>query len=135
MNHRATGIIFNNNKVLLCKAENDGFWSLPGSWVTLLESPEDALKKGIEKELNTEIRIDRLIWIVENYSNNKSYNELYFLITISSDSPVCWERNLFKVGKNGTKQIFKWQSLEELKDILLYPSFLHKFIDSLQKGK
>lgn len=131
--YRATGIAFNNNRVLLSKKEDDDFWYLPGSWVKLLESPEDALKRSPGKELDTEIQIDRLVWVVENYSNNKSYDELYFLVILPDNSSAYWEDKPFVVGTNGSKQIFKWHSLDELKEMPLYPAFLRTALRPIMK--
>ena len=36
-NYRVVGIAVNGNQVLLHRAENDDFWSLPGGRVELLE--------------------------------------------------------------------------------------------------
>lgn len=65
--YRVVGIALNGNRVLLHRAENDDFWTLPGGRVELLEPAHDVLKREMREELEIEIHVERLVWVVENF--------------------------------------------------------------------
>lgn len=54
-------VIFNENKVLLCKRKKgkhlEGFWEFPGGKVKTHESNKNALLREIREELNLEVQI------------------------------------------------------------------------------
>jgi ADP-ribose pyrophosphatase YjhB (NUDIX family) len=66
-NHRVAGIVLNGDRVLIHRAEIDDFWSLPGGRVSILESTADALEREMQEELDVEVDIKRLVWVVENF--------------------------------------------------------------------
>ncbi len=134
-NYRVVGIAVNGNRVLLHRAENDDFWSLPGGRVELLEPSVDALKREMREELGIEIHVERLIWVVEDFFeyDDKSYHELalYFLMTFPQDSHLYGKNEPFVGDEEGIKLLFKWHRLDELEEIPLYPTFLRKALNSI----
>ncbi|USG99651.1 NUDIX hydrolase [Thermococcus argininiproducens] len=138
-NYRVVGIIFNKNYVLLHRAEKDDFWALPGGRVELLEPSKDALKREMQEELNVEVRVDRLIWVVETFFKDGEtlFHEmgLYYLVELPKDCSLCRERQF--LGKEHLEEekeirlIFKWFSLDELEALPLYPGFLRKALKEL----
>lgn len=136
-NYRVVGVTLNNNQVLLHKSEKDFFWSLPGGRVEFLETASDALKREMREELNIEVKVKRLLWVVENFFEYdfKSYHELalYFLMLLPSGSNLYFQTESFEGKEEGLKLIFQWHKLDSLKYIELYPTFLHKSLISIPK--
>lgn len=66
-NFRAVGVAVYHDKVLLHQAEGDSFWSLPGGRVEFGEAAEQTLLREMREELDVEVEIVRLLWLVENF--------------------------------------------------------------------
>ena len=136
-NYRAVGVALNNNQVLLHKSEKDHFWSLPGGRVEFLETASDTLKREMQEELNIEVKVERLLWVVENFFeyDYKSYHELalYFLMFLPSGSNLYSQTEQFEGKDEGRKLIFQWHKLDALEHIELYPRFLHESLISIPK--
>ena len=123
------------NRVLLHRAEMDDFWSLPGGRGEMLEPSEETLKREMREELEVEISVDRLVWVVENFFeyDDKPYHELafYFLMTFTPDCHLRKKSEPFTGYDEGIELIFKWHQLDELDNIVLYPSFLREGLRSI----
>ena len=138
-NYRVVGIIFNKNYVLLHRAEKDNFWALPGGRVELLEPSKDALKREMQEELGVEVRVDKLIWIVETFFKDGGtlFHEmgLYYLVELPKNCSLYRKRQF--LGKERLEEekeirlIFEWFSLNELEALPLYPRFLRKALRDL----
>ncbi len=133
--YRVVGIVMDNQRVLLHRAEPDDFWSLPGGRGELLEVSQNTLKREMREELGVEIQVERLLWVVENFfeHNAQSHHELglYFLMSFPSRSPLYTESKAFAGDEQGLKLIFKWHPLDALEDVLLYPAFLRQALTSI----
>ena len=60
----ATLICINNNKILLVKRAFEpakGCWSLPGGFIELQETPEDAAKRELKEETNLNGKVIKLL--------------------------------------------------------------------------
>jgi ADP-ribose pyrophosphatase YjhB (NUDIX family) len=126
-NYRVVGTAIDGDRVLLHKAEDEDFWTLPGGRGELLEPARETLEREMREELDVEIRVGRLVWVVENFFvyDGKSYHELalYFLMTFSEKSYVR-ELTEFPGKDNNIRLTFKWHQLDGLGSIAFYPSFL-----------
>ena len=104
----------------------------------MLEPAEETLKREMQEELEVEIRVDRLVWVVENFFeyDDKPYHELafYFLMTLPPDCQILRKTKPFTGYDGNIKLIFKWYQLDELENIVLYPSFLKKGLGSIPKA-
>ena len=65
--YRVAGIALNRNQVLIHQLEGKNYWSLPGGRGEILENSIETLKREIREELEAEINVGRLLWIVENF--------------------------------------------------------------------
>ncbi|MFB8790036.1 MAG: NUDIX hydrolase [Potamolinea sp.] len=134
-NYRAVAVIINNNQVLIHQYLKDGFWALPGGRVELMEPAHETIKREMQEELGIDVRVERLLWIVENFYdyNNKSFHEvaLYFLISTHCDAIFYGEKESFRGIEKDKNIIFKWHEIEALEDIELYPKFLQKSLKYL----
>lgn len=134
-NFRAVGIILDGDRVLLHRGESDDFWTLPGGRCELMESAQDAIQRETREELSVEVRVERLVWVVENFFEytGKRWHELalYFLITLPPGSPLYAKNEPFLGDEGGITLIFQWYRLAELGGLRLLPSFLREGLKSL----
>ncbi len=131
--YRVVGVAIDNNRVLAEQVEGQDFWFLPGGRGELGEPARETLKREMREELNTEIRVVRLLWVVENFftgdslmmQNNLDYHELglYFLMEFTRDSPIPG-LDEFAAEDDGFKITFKWHNLDKIGSTMIYPSFL-----------
>jgi ADP-ribose pyrophosphatase YjhB (NUDIX family) len=91
-NYRIAGVIIHDGKVLLQKPVKDGFWFLPGGRAELQETADETLKREMREEMHTDITVERLLWVVENFfeHGDKAFHELglYFLMSFPKDSAM-----------------------------------------------
>jgi len=136
-NFRTVGIALDGDRILIHKALKDDFWALPGGRVEMLESAEDALKREMYEELEVEVQVERLVWIVENFFelDGKSYHELafYFLMTFPPGCHLYKNDEPFLIDDGGVKFAFEWHLLGNLEHIRLYPTFLKSGLNSIPK--
>lgn len=127
-NFRAVGVALHDGKVLLHRAEKDPFWALPGGRVELLEVAADTLRREMQEELGTDVHVERLLWVVENFFHygTRSYHELafYFLMSFPPDSDLPGRREPFGGHEGGLYLIFQWFDVDRLDEVVLLPSFL-----------
>lgn len=137
-NYRIAGVAIYDGKVFLQKPVEDGFWFLPGGRAELQETAEETLKREMSEELHTDITVERLLWVVENFFEHggKAYHELglYFLMSFPQDAPVLYADHPFFVEEASNEFIFQWHTLDSLKELPLYPSFLQTALQELPHG-
>ena len=66
---RVCGIIINDGKILLEEYSKDSF-CLPGGYVNLGESSEDAIQRELKEELEIDFNIDSFLGVIENFFTN-----------------------------------------------------------------
>lgn len=137
-NYRVVGVMLHKGHVLLQRAESDNFWCLPGGRVELLEPSKDALMREMREELGAEPRVERLVWLVENFFDHDGVSchelSLYYLMTFPEDSYLYSKAGPFERSEEGCKLIFKWHRLDELDRATLYPAFLRKSLGSIPES-
>lgn len=66
--------------------EFKGYWEFPGGKIEVGETPQQALVREIQEELDTEIEVQELVDTVEyNYPNFHLVMHCYFCIVVSGD--------------------------------------------------
>jgi len=137
-NYRVVGIALHAGRVLLHCAETDDFWTLPGGRGEMHEPAAHTLVREMREELKTEITIERLVWVVENFFDydSKHYHELvfYFLMSSPPDSPLYNHGASFHGYDGNLHLIFEWQPLIALEHLSLYPAFLIRGLPNLPSG-
>lgn len=87
---RAAAVIFDGTRVLLHRAENDAFWSLPGGRVEGGEVAATTVVREMQEELSESVSCGELLWVVENFFSygGKPYQELglYFRVHLAAPS-------------------------------------------------
>ncbi len=66
-NLRVAAVAVERDRVLLNRAEGEGIWYLPGGRVELMEASREAVKRELREELGVDVRVGRLLWVVENF--------------------------------------------------------------------
>lgn len=84
-NYRVAGIWIENGHVLIHRFVNDNHWSLPGGRVSITEESKTSLKREFLEELNVNIEVERLIWVLENFFNyeGKDFHEIGYITLLN----------------------------------------------------
>ena len=89
---RVAGLAVDGARVLLHHAAFEDFWTFPGGRAELGEPLAEGLRREMREELETEVTVERLLWVVENFFtyDGKAYHELgfYFLMTLPPGSSL-----------------------------------------------
>jgi len=129
-NFRVAGVVFDptGERVLIHRATNEPFWTMPGGRVELMEPAAVALKREMQEELDVDVQIERLLWVVENFFpyEGKDWHEIafYFLTSFPPASPLYHHRDTFTGDEEGTPLVFQWHDLDAISKVNLLPSFL-----------
>lgn len=128
-NYRVAGVALHDKQVLLNRFEGQHYWFLPGGRVEMGETSIEALRREMLEELQEEVQVGRLLWIVESFFGGveeKNYHELafYYVMDFPSESAVYRAQESILARDGQTQLTFEWFSLGELEKIILYPSFL-----------
>lgn len=101
----------------------------------MLESALDAIRREMREELGTEIRIERLLWIVENFFEDKGLacHELgfYFLIDLGPEFPHYAPGKPFLGDEEGVELSFCWFPIDALHTMRVYPTFVRDALYNL----
>jgi 8-oxo-dGTP pyrophosphatase MutT (NUDIX family) len=134
-NPRAAAVALHQGRVLLNRNEPDDFWSLPGGRLEAGESSADALRREMAEELDIDIEIGRMIWVVENFFDyeNQPLGEIGFYYDVEFPESITKHATGEPFyGKEGAlKIIFQWYRPEHLDDIDLRPGFLAKALQDI----
>ena len=91
-NLRVAGVWLHEGHVLLQGDAREDFWALPGGRVELMEPAEVALLRELREELNLsdQTRIERLLWIMQNFYSAPGWGSVhelgfYFLVSATPE--------------------------------------------------
>jgi 8-oxo-dGTP pyrophosphatase MutT (NUDIX family) len=138
-NYRIVGVAIHNDAVLLHRADHEPFWTLPGGRAELGETAEQTIKREMLEELATDVGVDRLLWVVENFFDYEglSYHELalYFLIHFCPGSAPLYSE-AFDGTEGDVPLRFRWFPLrrEALAALPLLPAFLPEGLTQLPRA-
>jgi ADP-ribose pyrophosphatase YjhB (NUDIX family) len=128
--YRVAAVAAPGDLVLLHKAEPDDFWTLPGGAVEKGEQARAALQRELEEELNVRPRVDRLLWVVENFFTygDRSFHELglYFLVTFPPGALPDPDDGPFTGVEGPLRLTFRWfpRRVTVLRPLPVLPEFL-----------
>ena len=128
-NYRVAGLIINDGKILIMKDERSPYYYVPGGRVSLHEKSEDAIHREIKEELSTEISVDRLLWVKENFFeeevSKERFHEICFFYLLSlKNKDLLSKGNPFMENENGKIHTYYWKTFDELQKLNVYPLFL-----------
>ena len=120
-------IIVNDNKVFATQrgyGEWKDFWEFPGGKIDAGETPEEALRREIKEELDTEIAVGELFTTI-NYDYPTFHITMHcYLCTIENGSLTLLEH-----------EAAKWLSLDQLDSITWLPADLLVIAELQNKSK
>jgi ADP-ribose pyrophosphatase YjhB (NUDIX family) len=135
-NYRVVGVAIHDGSILIHRAGEEPFWTLPGGRAEHGETAEATIRREMREELATDIDVVRLLWFVENFFEYEGvhYHELalYFLIRFPSGSaPLSAEA--FDGSDAGVLLRFRWFPVlrDELARLPLMPPFLPEALTEL----
>ena len=123
------GVIKDDNKILLCHGKGKENWFFPGGHIDPGETAPVALKREIKEELNEECEVGEFLGICENSyvldgNTIHEVNQVYEMELPAGSSTVSQENHLE----------FKWFTVNEMNDLLVYPISLRNAIINNEKG-
>lgn len=133
--YRTVGVCVEDGYALLHRAEIDDFWSLPGGRVEAGETSEEALRREMREELGEEVRIGRLLWVVENFYplGDRLHHGLglYYAIALPQESPLRDKAVTHEGREDGLRLELRWFPLADLPTLPIYPVFLRTALQRL----
>ena len=128
-NLRTAGIIIEDGYIFLERKESDDFWSIPGGRTEFLEETEDTVIREYKEEIGADVKPIRQVYLTEDFFiyQQKQYHEIGFYYLTKMLSREFLEKEKTYIGKEGKENlIYRWFTLDRLKDIKIYPKFLEK---------
>ena len=134
--YRVGGILIHQEHVLCQLASQEDFWFLPGGRAELGESASVTLLREMQEELGVVMKIERLLYIVENFYTDPddTWHELglYFLITAPADSYLNQSlETIMRVDEAGNHLRFDWLPIAQLEEFPLYPPCFQKALQEI----
>ncbi|MFU1797577.1 NUDIX hydrolase [Paenibacillus azoreducens] len=131
---RTVGVLLRNNKILV--QSDDGIYALPGGHVKIGETSEEALIREYKEETGAKIICDRLLWVEETFWEwgNKDAHGIVFYYLISLEDNTDIPDDFFISQKDNCNIMLKWASIEEMKQLPIYPTFIKEKIDNIPDG-
>ena len=130
---RVSGIVIKDNKVLVVDMDDSGFLCLPGGYVELGETTEEACIRELEEEVGKKFKINEYCGVIENFFKNKfnkNIHEISFYYTLVSTQEL--DTNNFTVMENDKGNIikldFKWIDINEIDKFDIRPKFLKEIL-------
>lgn len=124
---RVSGLAVRDGYVLLHRSELDDFWSPAGGGCELLETSEQALRREMREEMGLDVRVERLLWVVEHFFPNDDVacHEIGFVYLIDVGDAYGPAIRPNFVGVEGPLALFfRWFRIAELEKERIYPTFL-----------
>lgn len=129
-NYRVAGIIIYNNKLLIMKDEHTQYYYIPGGRVGMNELSENAIVREIREELNAEVKVNRMLWVNENFFYEDHFNEnfheicFYYLLDMM-DNELLEKGEEFTLKENENHTLtFYWKEIDKIKNLDIYPLFV-----------
>jgi len=133
---RSAGLVIKNNKILIVEMDNNGFYCLPGGYVDIGETTEEAIKREMKEEYGKEIVVQKYLGMVENYFVTKSLRRMheiscYYLVDFEDPNFVQEDVSLIENDNDHIVRLdFKWVDINQLDNYDIRP----KFLKDLLKG-
>ena len=124
---RTVGVLVRNHKLLVQRDKDGNEYALPGGHVKIGETTEDGLIREFKEETGAVIQCQRLLWTEEciwEWNGKQAHNiSFYYLIELCDgvDIPDIGE---FIPHKDNCNVLIGWMPIDELKNLVIYPTFI-----------
>jgi ADP-ribose pyrophosphatase YjhB (NUDIX family) len=136
--YRVGAIIIRGDHVLLMRNLVEEYWFVPGGRAEIGESAATALAREIAEELGVPARVERLIWINENFfSIGETYHHelaLYFSVAIPAEVHSDLSTTFYIDEADGSRFEVAWHRRDALKEVHLVPGFLTEALTKIPSG-
>lgn len=135
---KALAIIKRNNEVLAIKlsAQKDGktYYRIVGGTIEFQEKSEDAVRREIREELNSELENLKLLTVHENFFNKQTlgrpeepFHQIEFIYTADLANKNLYEQEQISVKEPGVTFIAEWIPIEKINngEILMFPEITY----------
>ena len=134
---RVAAACLHDDHVLAYKPDAEDFWFLPGGRVETMETAEEALRRELREELDAEPRIERLLWLVENFFtlDGRRFHELglYYHVSFPSEAAL-YRTDATLRCRDAPELLIGWLPLETIEQVHLQPRFLRTHLRYLPSG-
>ncbi|MBU7317151.1 NUDIX hydrolase [Paenibacillus oleatilyticus] len=133
---RVAGVLIKENKVLLHKTKKGNAWVLPGGRGEINEETGKTVIREFAEELGLNVKVARLLWIVENFNayGEKNLHEhgIYYLVN-SEEAEITIRTEEFIGLEKEIGIVYKWIELQELHNMKIYPGALKQLLQNISE--
>ena len=131
---RTVGLLICNNKILVQRDTGGNEFALPGGHIKLGETLENGLVREFKEETGADIYCKHLLWSEEcfwEWKGKKAHSiAFYYLIELCKGSFIPdWDE--FVSHKDNCNVLIGWMSVDEVKNVIIYPEFIKKEINNM----
>ena len=130
---RVAGVAIKDNHVLIHRRKGKDYWTFPGGGCKFYETTEDALEREFLSEIDARIKINRLLFIVENLYLKKNIpnHEIEFFYEIEMEDKFNPSQEYFYGNEGEDTLVFFWCSLDQLESMRVFPMCLKKVLKDI----
>lgn len=114
---RVVGLVINGDKFLIVKNDNNEHYCLPGGHLEFGEDTLSGLKREIKEEMNSNVIIENLFAVVENFFLRRGcrVHEFGYYFTVVPEKDLPTEDFVLKEIDKGVERShgFKWVNFKE----------------------
>lgn len=123
-----------NGKILLQRDQNGDAYALPGGHVKIGETTEQALVREYKEETSADITCKRLLWTEEcfwEWNGAKAHTICFYYLVESCGDRLLPDDDVFLPHRDNPEVVYGWIPVEQIADIVVYPTFLKEEIHHL----
>lgn len=133
-NCRVASLIIKDDTILLEQRPNLSYLSLPGGRLKINESTEEALIREIKEETGYDIKVLKLVSVIENFylnrHTNKPCHELLFIYTAEFLNLKAYESYL--PNHEESEATFIWYPISKLNEANFQPAIYLKYLTNFE---
>ncbi len=128
---RTVAVVMKDNKVLVQREKDGTEYALPGGHVKIGETLEEGLIREMREEMGADILCRRLIWSEEcfwEWHGRKAHGIAFYYLAEFAENAEIFAKDAFVSQKDNENVLVGWLPIEELQNVVAYPTFLKKEI-------
>jgi 8-oxo-dGTP pyrophosphatase MutT (NUDIX family) len=133
-NLRSSCVCKRGDEILLFHFDIGDFWSLPGGRSNLHESTSDTAIREFQEEIGEKVKVDRLLWVIENFFKfeEENFHELLFvyLVELPTTSKIINENEFF--AHEGEKEMLcRFVNPKDFSKYNILPNILSRLLSDI----